>query len=139
MSMRVLVAAHNHPALHPGARRFSHTTCSAPTSAQAAKALFLEHEPNPPPGAARHELSKASGAGGRVAVVVRTFDRFFMSQIDLYASSRYCGAAARLQAGRRPYPPLLLLGAEFPHIVRRTLPQCRIVMNDARLLSHLSP
>ena len=52
-----------------------------------------------------------------------------MSQIDLY------GVVPDVQELLREFRPdvvhlhhLLLIGAEFPHIVRRTLPDCRIVM-----------
>ena len=52
-----------------------------------------------------------------------------MSQIDLY------GIVPDITELLRDFRPdvvhlhhLLLLGAEFPHIVRRTLPDCQIVM-----------
>ena len=57
------------------------------------------------------------------------FDRFYMSQVDLYG---VVPDLVELLSDFRPdvvhIHHLLLIGAEFPHIVRRTLPDCRIVM-----------
>jgi glycosyltransferase involved in cell wall biosynthesis len=127
---RVLVAAHNHPALHPGGTEiFAHDLFRAYQRA-GCEALFL--------GATNHIHREARpgtsfqsiGANGdEILLWSGHFDRFFMSQVDLY------GIVPDIVELLRDFRPdvvhlhhLLLLGAEFPHIVRRTLPECRIVM-----------
>ncbi|WP_271898983.1 glycosyltransferase family 4 protein [Candidatus Phyllobacterium onerii] len=127
---RVLVAAHNHPALHPGGTEiFAHDLFRAYQRA-GCEALFL--------GATNHIHREARPGtsfqsigtnGDEILLWSGHFDRFFMSQVDLY------GIVPDIVELLRDFRPdvvhlhhLLLLGAEFPHIVRRTLPECRIVM-----------
>ncbi|HMF66824.1 MAG TPA: glycosyltransferase, partial [Phyllobacterium sp.] len=127
---RVLVAAHNHPALHPGGTEiFAHDLFRAYQRA-GCDALFL--------GATNHIHREARPGtsfqsigthGDEILLWSGHFDRFFMSQVDLY------GIVPDIVELLRDFRPdvvhlhhLLLLGAEFPHIVRRTLPECRIVM-----------
>lgn len=128
--MKVLVAAHNHPALHPGGTEiFAHDLFRAYQRA-GCEALFL--------GATNHIHREARPGtsfqsigtnGDEILLWSGHFDRFFMSQVDLY------GIVPDIVELLRDFRPdivhlhhLLLLGAEFPHIVRRTLPNCRIVM-----------
>ncbi|MCG5487054.1 MAG: glycosyltransferase family 4 protein [Sinorhizobium meliloti] len=130
MSMRVLVAAHNHPALHPGGTEiFAHDLFGAYKRA-GCEALFLgatnQIHRQARPGTSFQGIGPA---GDELLLWSGHFDRFFMSQIDLY------GVVPDIAELLRDFRPdvvhihhLLLLGAEFPHIVRRTLPQCRIVM-----------
>jgi glycosyltransferase involved in cell wall biosynthesis len=130
MTSRVLVAAHNHPALHPGGTEiFAHDLFRAYQRA-GCEALFL--------GATNHihrearpgtSFQSIGSTGDEILLWSGHFDRFFMSQIDLY------GIVPDIVELLRDFRPdvvhlhhLLLLGAEFPHIVRRTLPECRIVM-----------
>ncbi|UXN67546.1 glycosyltransferase (plasmid) [Phyllobacterium sp. A18/5-2] len=127
---RVLVAAHNHPALHPGGTEiFAHDLFRA-YQRGGCEALFL--------GATNHIHREARPGtsfqsigtnGDEILLWSGHFDRFFMSQVDLY------GIVPDIVELLRDFRPdvvhlhhLLLLGAEFPHIVRRTLPDCRIVM-----------
>ncbi len=130
VSMRVLVAAHNHPALHPGGTEiFAHDLFRAYKRA-GCEALFLgatnQIHRQARPGTSFQGIGPA---GDELLLWSGHFDRFFMSQIDLY------GVVPDLAELLRDFRPdvvhvhhLLLLGAEFPHIVRRTLPECRIVM-----------
>jgi glycosyltransferase involved in cell wall biosynthesis len=128
--MKVLVAAHNHPALHPGGTEiFAHDLFRAYQRA-GCEALFL--------GATNHihrearpgtSFQSIGTTGDEILLWSGHFDRFFMSQVDLY------GIVPDIVELLRDFRPdvvhlhhLLLLGAEFPHIVRRTLPDCRIVM-----------
>jgi glycosyltransferase involved in cell wall biosynthesis len=130
MTPRVLVAAHNHPALHPGGTEiFAHDLFRAYQRA-GCEALFL--------GATNHihrearpgtSFQSIGSKGDEILLWSGHFDRFFMSQVDLY------GIVPDIVELLRDFRPdvvhlhhLLLLGAEFPHIVRRTLPECRIVM-----------
>lgn len=130
MKKRILVAAHNHPALHPGGTEiFAHDLFRAYQQA-GHEALFLgatnQTHRQVRPGTSFQAIGPE---GDEVLLWSGHFDRFFMSQIDLY------GVVPDLTELLRDFRPdvvhihhLLLLGAEFPHIVRRTLPDCRIVM-----------
>lgn len=130
MRRRILVAAHNHPALHPGGTEiFAHDLFRAYQNA-GCEALFLgatnQIHREARPGTSFQGIGPA---GDEVLLWSGHFDRFFMSQIDLY------GVVPDLTELLRDFQPdavhvhhLLLIGAEFPHIVRRTLPDCRIVM-----------
>ncbi|WP_105428125.1 glycosyltransferase family 4 protein [Neorhizobium sp. T6_25] len=130
MSKRILVAAHNHPSLHPGGTEiFAHDLFRA-YQREGHEALFL--------GATNHihrearpgtSFQSIGSAGDEILLWSGHFDRFFMSQIDLY------GVVPDIAELLRDFRPdvvhlhhMLLLGAEFPHIVRRTLPDCQIVM-----------
>lgn len=128
--MRILVAAHNHPALHPGGTEiFAHDLFRAYQRA-GHEALFLgatnQIHREARPGTSFQGIGPA---GDEVLLWSGHFDRFYMSQIDLY------GVVPDIVELLRDFRPdvvhlhhLLLLGAEFPHIVRRTLPNCRIAM-----------
>lgn len=130
MNRRILVAAHNHPSLHPGGTEiFAHDLFRAYQRA-GCDALFLgatnQIHREARPGTSFQGMGPA---GDEVLLWSGHFDRFFMSQVDLY------GVVPDLTELLRDFRPdvvhihhLLLLGAEFPHIVRRTLPDCRIVM-----------
>ena len=130
MTTRVLVAAHNHPALHPGGTEiFAHDLFRAYQRA-GCEALFLgatnQIHRQERPGTSFQSIGSS---GDEVLLWSGHFDRFFMSQIDLY------GVVPDIVELLQDFRPdivhlhhLLLLGAEFPHIVRRTLPDCRIIM-----------
>ncbi len=127
---RVLVAAHNHPALHPGGTEiFAHDLFRAYQRA-GCDALFLgatnQIHRQERPGTSFQSIGSS---GDEILLWSGHFDRFFMSQIDLY------GVVPDIVELLQDFRPdivhlhhLLLLGAEFPHIVRRTLPDCRIIM-----------
>ena len=128
--MRILVAAHNHPALHPGGTEiFAHDLFRAYQRA-GHEVLFLgatnQVHRQIRPGTSFQGLGDAAD---EVLLWSGHFDRFYMSQVDLY------GVVPDLMELLNDFRPdvvhihhLLLLGAEFPHIVRRALPDCRIVM-----------
>ncbi|PSJ56092.1 glycosyltransferase family 4 protein [Pseudaminobacter soli (ex Li et al. 2025)] len=128
--MRILVAAHNHPALHPGGTEiFAHDLFRAYKRA-GHEALFLgatnQVHREVRPGTSFQGIGDAAD---EVLLWSGHFDRFYMSQIDLYG---VVPDLVELLSDFRPdvvhIHHLLLIGAEFPHIVRRTLPDCRIVM-----------
>ncbi|NOV19709.1 glycosyltransferase [Ensifer adhaerens] len=130
MSKRILVVAHNHPALHPGGTEvFAHDLFRAYQRA-GHEALFLgavnQVHREARPGTSFQAIGPT---GDEILLWAGHFDRFFMSQIDLY------GFVPDLVELLREFRPdvvhlhhILLMGAEFPHIVRRTLPACKIVM-----------
>ncbi|MBB5753223.1 glycosyltransferase family 4 protein [Prosthecomicrobium pneumaticum] len=130
MAERILVVAHNHPALHPGGTEiFAHDLFHAYKAAGCA-AVFLGatnglHRAEKP----GTSFQAVGPAGDELLVWSGHFDRFNLSQIDLY------GVVPDLEALLSDFRPdvvhihhLLLIGAEFPALVRRVLPQARIVM-----------
>ncbi|WP_051356871.1 glycosyltransferase family 4 protein [Azorhizobium doebereinerae] len=130
MNPRILVVAHNHPDLHPGGTEiFAHDLFKAYQKA-GCEALFL---------GATNRLHREARPGTSFQTVGRAkdeillwaghFDRFTMSQIDLY------GVVPDLTALLQDFRPdvvhvhhLLLIGAEFPALVKRILPDARIIM-----------
>lgn len=130
MKSRVLVAAHNHPSLHPGGTEiFAHDLFRA-YQRDGHEALFLgatnKIHREERPGTSFQSIGTK---GDEILLWSGHFDRFFMSQVDLY------GIVPDIVELLNDFRPdivhlhhLLLLGAEFPHIVRRVLPDCRIVM-----------
>ncbi|OYY81330.1 MAG: glycosyl transferase, partial [Rhizobiales bacterium 35-66-30] len=130
MSPRILVVAHNHPDLHPGGTEiFAHDLFKA-YQRSGVEALFL---------GATNQLHRDARPGTSFQTVGTAndellfwaghFDRFNMSQIDLY------GVVPDLVALLEDFRPdivhlhhLLLVGAEFPALVRRILPRARIIM-----------
>jgi len=130
MAERILVVAHNHPDLHPGGTEiFAHDLFRAYQRA-GHEALFLgatnRIHRDEKPGTSFQGI----GSGpDEMLLWAGHFDRFFMSQVDLY------GVIPDLEELLREFQPdvvhihhLLLIGAEFPALVRRVLPQARIVM-----------
>ena len=116
MSKRILVAAHNHPSLHPGGTEiFAHDLFRAYQRA-GHEALFLgatnQIHREARPGTSFQGIGPA---GDEVLLWSGHFDHFFMSQIDLY------GVVPDITELLREFRPdvvhihhLLLLGAEFP-------------------------
>lgn len=130
MSRRILVVAHNHPDLHPGGTEiFAHDLFGAYKRA-GAEALFLgatnRIHRKPHPGTSFQAIGDAED---EILLWSGHFDRFFLNQIDLY------GTIPDLISLLEDFRPdvvhihhLLLIGAEFPFLVRRILPHARIVM-----------
>ncbi|MCO5091280.1 glycosyltransferase family 4 protein [Bosea sp. (in: a-proteobacteria)] len=127
MSRRILVVAHNHPALHPGGTEiFAHDLAGAYRE-QGYEVLFLgatnamHREPHP--GTALQAI------GDDVVLWSAHYDRFHMSQIDHYGTLQ---DLASLLEEFRPevihVHHLVLIGAEFLTLARRLLPQAAIVM-----------
>ncbi|MBB5702808.1 glycosyltransferase involved in cell wall biosynthesis [Ochrobactrum daejeonense] len=130
MAPRVLIAAHNHPSLHPGGTEiFAHDLFRAYQRA-GCEAMFMGATNKVHREARPGTSFQSIGNGGdEILLWSGHFDRFYMSQIDLY------GIVPDIVELLNDFRPdvvhlhhLLLLGAEFPHIVRRTLPDCRIVL-----------
>ncbi len=127
MSRRILVVAHNHPALHPGGTEiFAHDLAGAYRE-QGCEVLFLgatntiHREPHP--GTALQSV------GEDVVLWSAHYDRFHMSQIDHYGTLQDLGT---LLSEFRPdvihVHHLALIGAEFLTLARRLLPRTAIVM-----------
>jgi glycosyltransferase involved in cell wall biosynthesis len=130
MSERVLVVAHNHPAFHPGGTEIvAHDLFQAYKRA-GWKAMFLAatnqvHREQRP----GTNLQAVGDAPDEVVLWAGHFDRLMMSQVDLHG---VVPDLVRLLEDFRPdvveIHHLLLLGIEFPALVRRVLPNARIVM-----------
>ncbi|WP_018184577.1 glycosyltransferase family 4 protein [Kaistia granuli] len=130
MAERILVVAHNHPDLHPGGTEiFAHDLFRAYQRA-GSEALFLgatnRLHRDEKPGTSFQGIGNGQD---EILLWAGHFDRFFMSQVDLY------GVIPDLEALLTEFRPdvvhihhLLLIGAEFPALVRRVLPDARIVM-----------
>lgn len=126
---RILVVAHNHPAFHPGG-----TEIVAHDLFQAYKragwdALFL---------AATNQVHREARPGTSFQAVgdapdelvlwAGHFDRFALSQIDLHGVvPDLIGLLEQFRPDVVEIHHLLLIGAEFPALVRRVLPNARIV------------
>jgi len=127
---RILVVAHNHPAFHPGGTEiFAHDLFHAYKRA-GAEALFvgatnrIHREPHP-----GTSFQAVGGAGDELVLWTGAFDRFNLSQVDLY------GVVPDLVALLETFRPdvvhihhLVLVGVEFPALVRRICRDARIVM-----------
>jgi glycosyltransferase involved in cell wall biosynthesis len=128
---RVLVVAHNHPAFHPGGTEiFAHDLFKELRSRPEVEALFLAatnslHREQRP----GTSFQSVGDASDEVVVWSGHFDRFNLSQIDLY------GTVPHLVALLEEFRPdvvhihhVLLIGVEFIALVRRILPDAKIVM-----------
>jgi len=131
VTLRVLVVAHNHPDFHPGGTEiFAHDLFREYRERADVKALFL---------AATNRLHREQRPGTSFQAVGQAtdevilwsghFDRFYMSQTDSY------GTVPHLVSLLEEFRPdvvhihhMLLIGAEFIALVRRILPNARIVM-----------
>ncbi len=127
--MRILVVAHNHPALHPGGTEtVAHELFDAYRRA-GHEAMFLgatnrlHREPHP-----GTSFQAIGNDPDEVLLWAGHFDRFNMSQIDLY------GMVPDLTSLLETFRPdvvhihhLLLVGVELPTLVRRVLPDALIV------------
>ena len=128
--MRILVVAHNHPSLHPGGTEtVAHELFEAYRRA-GHDVLFLaatnrlHREPHP--GTSFQALGDRPD---EVLLWAGHFDRFSMSQIDLY------GVVPDVTELLETFRPdivhihhLLLVGIELPTLIRKVLPDTRIVM-----------
>lgn len=128
--LRVLVVCHNHPSFHPGGTEiFAHELFQELRQDPGIEPLFL---------ACTNQLHRDQKPGTSFQTVGRSadelvlwaghFDRFFMSQIDLHG---VVPDLSNLLLSFRPdvvhFHHTLLLGAEILYLVRRLLPESRIV------------
>ncbi|MEZ0168735.1 glycosyltransferase family 4 protein [Microvirga sp. TS319] len=131
MTMRVLVVAHNHPDFHPGGTEiFAHDLFREYRSRPDVETLFLAatnhlHREQRP----GTSFQSVGDAPDEVIMWSGHFDRFYLSQIDSY------GVVPHLVNLLEEFRPdvvhihhVLLLGVEFIALVRRILPNARIVM-----------
>lgn len=130
MSRRVLVVAHNHPALHPGGTEIVAHDLFRAYKRAGWDALFLaatnqvHRDQHPGTG-----FQAVGDAPDELVIWAGHFDRLMMRQIDLHG---VMPDLIRLLEEFRPevveIHHLVLIGAEFPALVRRVLPSARIVM-----------
>ncbi|SCZ12268.1 glycosyltransferase family 4 protein [Microvirga guangxiensis] len=131
MSTRVLIVAHNHPDLHPGGTEiFAHDLFREYRSRPDVEALFLAatnhlHREQRP----GTSFQSVGDAPDEIIMWSGHFDRFYLSQIDSY------GTVPHLMNLLEEFRPdvvhihhVLLIGVEFIGLVRRILPNARIVM-----------
>jgi glycosyltransferase involved in cell wall biosynthesis len=130
MSRRILVVAHNHPSFHPGGTEmFAHDLFRSYRAA-GNEAFFLgatnklHREPHP-----GTSLQALPGRTDEFILWAPHFDRFMLSQVDLH------GVVPDLTDFLRTLKPdvvhihhFILLGAEFPALVKRILPDAQVVM-----------
>ncbi|KZB54391.1 glycosyltransferase family 4 protein [Thalassospira xiamenensis] len=130
MNPRIMVLAHNHPDLHPGGTEiFAHDLFNAYKRA-GCEAIFVgatndihrERRPGT-------SFQAINDAGDEMLFWAGHFDRFNMSQTDLYA------VAPNFTELLKTWDPdvvhihhLVLWGIELPMLIRRVLPHCQIVM-----------
>ncbi|WP_305989770.1 glycosyltransferase family 4 protein [Roseibium sp. MMSF_3544] len=128
--MKVLVFAHNHPDLHPGGTETVALELSRAYRNAGHQSLFvgatnqLHREPHP-----GTSFQAISDSGDELLMWAGHFDRFNMSQVDLRA---FVPDMTALLESYRPdvvhIHHLLLFGVELPVLIRRVLPDVRIVM-----------
>jgi glycosyltransferase involved in cell wall biosynthesis len=128
---RVLVVAHNHPAFHPGGTEiFAHDLFKELRSRPGVEALFLAatnhlHREQRP----GTSFQSVGDAPDEVVVWSGHFDRFNLSQIDLYGTVPHLvGLLEEFRPDVVHIHHVLLIGVEFIALVRRILPNARIVM-----------
>lgn len=131
MTTRVLVVAHNHPDFHPGGTEiFAHDLFREYRARPDVKALFLAatnrlHREQRP----GTSFQSVGDAPDEVIMWSGHFDGFYLSQIDSY------GVVPHLVNLLEEFRPdvvhihhVLLIGVEFIALVRRILPDARIVV-----------
>jgi glycosyltransferase involved in cell wall biosynthesis len=128
--MRILVFAHNHPDLHPGGTETIALELARAYRTAGHQSLFvgatnhLHREPHP-----GTSFQAISDNGDELLMWAGHFDRFNISQVDLQA---FVPDMRTLLENFRPdvvhIHHLLLFGVELPILIRRVLPDVRIVM-----------
>jgi glycosyltransferase involved in cell wall biosynthesis len=128
--LRILYVCHNHPDLHPGGTEiFTRDLFRAVKARGDAEAMLLActsglQRPRKP-----GTIFQAIGrSGDELLAWAGHFDRFFQSQTDLY------GVVPELSELLRAFRPdvvhfhhSLLIGVEAPFLVKRVLPQARVL------------
>lgn len=129
--LRVLTVCHNHPSLHPGGTEIlSHELFRAMKAGGAVDGMFLactnQIHRERRPGTVFQTLGRSAD---EMVLWAGHFDRFFLSQVDLHA---VVPEMTRLLQDFRPdvvhVHHTLLLGVEILFLIRRVLPECRLVM-----------
>jgi glycosyltransferase involved in cell wall biosynthesis len=128
--LKILQICHNHPSLHPGGTEiFAHDLFGALKAVPGVNAAFLAcvsglHR-DPKPGTRLQAMGHNSD---EILLWSGHYDRFYQSQVDLY------GVVPELAAFLRSFQPdivhvhhTMLLGIEMLFLIRRVLPQARIV------------
>jgi glycosyltransferase involved in cell wall biosynthesis len=128
--MNVMFLCHGHPALQTGGTEIAAHALFRALTAQGASGLFVAgvsamHRPASP----GTPFQAVGEAADEVLMRTEAFDRFFLSQTDLHSIGL---EFARLLEEQRPdvvhIHHLLLIGVETIHLIRRILPDAKIVM-----------
>ncbi len=128
--MNILFLCHGHPGLQTGGTEIAALALFRALRAEGSTGLFVAgvsalHRPASP----GTPFQSIGDAEDEVLMRTEAFDRFFLSQTDLHGIGL---EFARLLEEQRPdvlhiHHPLLI-GVEPIHLIRRTLPEARIVM-----------
>ncbi|MGE5548521.1 MAG: glycosyltransferase family 4 protein [Solirubrobacterales bacterium] len=128
--LRVLFVAHNHPELHPGGSEiFAHDLFGAMKATGEVETMFLActntvHREQKP----GTNFQTIGRSADEVILWAGHFDHFHLSQIDLHG---VVPDLTQLLLSFKPdvvhFHHALLVGAEALFLVRRLLPECRIV------------
>ncbi|MCU0985649.1 MAG: glycosyltransferase family 4 protein [Acetobacteraceae bacterium] len=128
--MNILFLCHGHPALQTGGTEIAAHALFRTLKAEGAQGLFVAgvsalHRPASP----GTPFQAVGEAADEVLMRTEAFDRFFLSQTDLHGIGL---EFARLLEEQRPdivhIHHLLLIGVETIHLIRRILPDAKIVM-----------
>ena len=128
--MRVLALAHNHPDLQPGGTEiFARGLFRALRDRHGADGLFLAactaQQRERKPGTL---LQAAGSAEDELLVWLDHFDRFFLSQVDIYGLAALMPLVERLRPDVIHVHHLLLFGLEAVDMLRRAAPQAALVL-----------
>jgi glycosyltransferase involved in cell wall biosynthesis len=130
MSARILVVAHNHPAFHPGGTEvFAYDLFKAYKKLgfeamflAATNRIYRELHPGT-------SFQTIGDAADEVLVWAGHFDRFMMSQTDLHGIvPDYVSLLEQFRPDVVHLHHLLLVGVEFPALVRRICPNATIAL-----------
>jgi glycosyltransferase involved in cell wall biosynthesis len=128
--MNILFLCHGHPALQTGGTEIAAQALFRALRDSGAEGLFVAgvsalHRPASP----GTPFQAVGDAADEVLMRTEAFDRFFLSQTDLHGIGL---EFARLLIEQRPdvvhIHHLLLVGVETIHLIRRILPDAKIVM-----------
>jgi glycosyltransferase involved in cell wall biosynthesis len=128
--MNILFLCHGHPALQTGGTEIAAHALFRSLKAEGAQGLFVAgvsalHRPASP----GTPFQAVGEAADEVLMRTEAFDRFFLSQTDLHGIGL---EFARLLEEQKPdivhIHHLLLIGVETIHLIRRILPDAKIVM-----------
>lgn len=136
--LRILYIVHNHPALHPGGTEiFAHDLFGEVKSRAGVEALFVActdklHRERKP----GTVFQGIGDTADELLLWTGHFDRFFLSQRDLYA---IVPALSELLAAFRPnvihFHHALMIGVEAIALVRRLAPEAKIVFTMHEYMS----
>ncbi len=127
--MRILFVAHNHPALQPGgSEAFALSLFRALRDRHGAQGLFLAGVTDALRARRPGTIVQAAGsAEDELRVSLDRFDRFYLSQQDIYGLASLAPVVQRVDPQAIPLHHPLLFGLEGIDMLRRAAPRARMV------------